>query len=79
VGFDLSPNSKAVGAYTDVALAKKADILATATGFTPDIGDTIPGGFGSAEWKAIVDYVNDAATLDEALAEAAAVQAAATE
>ncbi len=78
-GFDLSPNKHAVGSYTDPALAKKADILAGTSGFTPDIGDTIPGGFGSAEWKAIVDYVNDAATLDAALAEAAAVQAAATE
>jgi alpha-glucoside transport system substrate-binding protein len=79
VGFDLSPNKHAVGSYTDPALAKKADILAGTSGFTPDIGDTIPGGFGSAEWTAIVDYVNDAATLDEALAEAAAVQAEATE
>ena len=79
VGFDLSPNKHAVGTYADSSLAKKADILATAIGFTPDIGDAIPGGFGKAEWKAIVDYVNDAATLDAALAEAAAVQAAATE
>jgi alpha-glucoside transport system substrate-binding protein len=78
-GFDLSPNKQAVGSYADPALAKKADILAGTSGFTPDIGDTIPGGFGSAEWTAIVDYVNDAATLDEALAAAAAVQAAATE
>jgi alpha-glucoside transport system substrate-binding protein len=74
VGFDLSPNSMAVGAYTDTSLAKKADILAGTSGFTPDIGDSIPGGFGSAEWKAIVDYVNDAADLDTALAEAAKVQ-----
>ncbi len=78
VGFDLSPNSQAAGAYTDPALAKKAAILASATGFTPDIGDSIPGGFGKAEWKAIVDYVNDAADLDTALAGAAAVQAEAT-
>jgi alpha-glucoside transport system substrate-binding protein len=74
VGFALSPNKHAVGSYTDVSLAKKADILATAEGFTPDIGDTIPGGFGSAEWKAIVDYVNDATDLDTALAEATKVQ-----
>jgi alpha-glucoside transport system substrate-binding protein len=74
VGFDLSPNKYAIGSYTDVALAKKAEILAGASGFTPDIGDTVPGGFGSAEWKAIVDYINDAATLDAALAQAAAVQ-----
>ena len=68
-----------MGAYTDTALAKKADILASAAGFTPDIGDTIPGGFGSAEWTAIVDYVNDATDLDTALAGAAAVQAEALE
>jgi alpha-glucoside transport system substrate-binding protein len=79
VGFDLSPNKHAVGAYTDTALAKKADILASATGFTPDIGDSIPGGFGSAEWTAIVDYVNDATDLESALAGAAAVQAEALE
>jgi alpha-glucoside transport system substrate-binding protein len=79
VGFDLSPNKLALGAYTDPSLAKKADILATATGFTPDIGDAITGGFGKAEWKAIVDYVNDAANLDDALSEAAKVQAEATQ
>ncbi|MDF1513563.1 MAG: ABC transporter substrate-binding protein [Anaerolineae bacterium] len=78
VGFDLSPNKLAVGSYTDPSLAKKADILATATGFTPDIGDAIPGGFGKAEWKAIVDYVNGATSLDDALTEAAKVQAEAT-
>jgi len=77
VGFDLSPNTKAAEAYTDPALLKKAAILANATGFTPDIGDTIPGGFGKAEWKAIVDYVNGA-DLDKVLAEAAKVQAEAT-
>jgi len=32
--------------YADAALAKKGAILASATGFTPDIGDTIRGGFG---------------------------------
>jgi alpha-glucoside transport system substrate-binding protein len=75
VGFDLSPNTKATGMYADAALAKKGAILATAQGFTPDIGDSIPGGFGNAEWKAIVGYVNDATDLDTALAEAAKVQA----
>jgi len=74
VGFDLTPNMAGEKAYTDPALQKKADILANAKGFTPDIGDSIPGGFGSAEWKAIVDYVNGA-DLDTALAAAAAVQA----
>ncbi|MEA3352082.1 MAG: ABC transporter substrate-binding protein [Chloroflexota bacterium] len=74
VGFDLTPNSAGAEAYTDSALLKKAAVLANATGFTPDIGDTIPSGFGSAEWKAIVDFVNGT-DLAEALAEAAAVQA----
>jgi len=77
VGFDLSPNTKATGHYTEPALVKKSEILASAKGFTPDIGDTIPGGFGKAEWKAIVDYVNGA-DLDTVLAEAAKVQAEAT-
>ncbi|MBW8011135.1 MAG: carbohydrate ABC transporter substrate-binding protein [Chloroflexi bacterium] len=75
VGFDLSPNSAAVGSYEDDQLAKKADALAAASGFTPDIGDTIPGGFGAAEWAAIVDVVSGAASIDIALQNAAAVQA----
>ena len=75
-GFDVTPNIAGSDAYTDPALLKKAAILKNATGFTPDIGDTIPGGFGSAEWKAIVDYLNGA-DLDAALQAAADVQAAA--
>jgi alpha-glucoside transport system substrate-binding protein len=73
-GFDLSPNSQAVGKYTDPQLAKKADALAGASGFTPDLGDTIPAPFGEAEWKAIIDVVQgtDAAT---ALGAAATAQA----
>jgi alpha-glucoside transport system substrate-binding protein len=76
--FDLSPNTGAAGNYTDPALVKKGEALATTTGFTPDIGDTIPGGFGSAEWTAIVGYVNGG-DLDSALAAAAKVQAEATQ
>jgi alpha-glucoside transport system substrate-binding protein len=78
VGFDLSPNELALGNYTDPALIKKAEALAGASGFTPDIGDTIPAPFGEAEWKALVDYVNGA-DLDTALAGAAAAQADALE
>ena len=74
VGFDLSPNNLALGNYTDPALIKKAEALAGAQGFTPDIGDTIPAPFSEAEWKAIVDYVNGA-DLDTALAAAAKAQA----
>lgn len=72
--FDLSPNRHAVGNYPDPELARKADILDQATGFTPDLGDAIPGGFANAEWEAIVDYVNDATDLDTALTEVAEVQ-----
>ncbi len=75
--FDLSPNKGAAGNYVDPALVKKGEALANTTGFTPDIGDTIPGGFGKAEWTAIIDYINGG-DLDAALAAAAAVQAEAT-
>lgn len=72
--FGLSPNKGAAGNYTDPSLQKLGDALATTKGFTPDIGDTIPGGFGSAEWKAIVDYVNGG-DLDKDLSDVAAAQA----
>ena len=75
--FGLSPNKGAAGNYTDPALQKLGEALANTQGFTSDIGDTIPGGFGSAEWTAIVDYLNDG-DLGTALAAAAAVQAEAT-
>ncbi len=74
VGFALTPNSAGSNAYTDPQLKKSAALLANAKDFVPDIGDTIPGGFGTAEWKAIVDYVNGA-DLDTELANVAAVQA----
>lgn len=72
--FDLSPNKGAAGNYSDASLIKKAEAFYNTQGFTPDIGDTIPGGFGSAEWKAIVDFLNGA-DLATVLAQAAAVQA----
>jgi alpha-glucoside transport system substrate-binding protein len=75
VGFDLTPNSAGAGNYADVQLAKKGDALASASGFTPDIGDSIPSGFGSAEWTAIVDVVSGASEIPAALSAAAAVQA----
>lgn len=76
-GFDESPNMKATAAYTDPQLVKKGQILASAKGFTPDIGDTITGGFAKAEWKAIIDYVNGA-DLDTVLKSVAQAQAEAT-
>jgi alpha-glucoside transport system substrate-binding protein len=57
-GFDETPNKAAVGAYTDPALAKKYDMLMNTSGFTYDLGDTIIGGFGKAEWTAIINVVN---------------------
>lgn len=53
-GFDISPNKLAADKYTDVQLTKKAAALATAKGFTPDLGDTIPAPFGTEEWKAVI-------------------------
>ncbi|EKD88653.1 MAG: extracellular solute-binding protein family 1 [uncultured bacterium] len=74
VGFDLTPNMAGSDAYVDPALLKKGQILANATGFTPDIGDSIPGGFGSAEFKGITEYVNGG-DLDAILNTIAAAQA----
>ena len=73
-GFDLSPNKNAVGKYTDAQLSKKAEALANASGFTPDLGDTIPAPFGEAEWKAIIAAVQGE-DIPKALAAAAAAQA----
>lgn len=74
VGFDLTPNMAGTNSYVDPALMKKGQILANATGFTPDIGDSIPGGFGSAEFKGITDYVTGG-DLDTILSTIAAAQA----
>ena len=72
-GFGLSPNKAAEGNFTDPSLKKLADAFYKTAGLTPDIGDSIPGGFGTAEWKAIVDVVNGADVATE-LAKVAAVQ-----
>jgi alpha-glucoside transport system substrate-binding protein len=72
--FGLSPNKGASGNYSDPALQKLDQALSTTKGFTPDIGDTIPGGFGSAEFKGVTDYVNGG-DLDKDLNDLAAAQA----
>jgi alpha-glucoside transport system substrate-binding protein len=72
--FGLSPNMGATGNYTDPALQKLGDAIATTTGFTPDIGDTIPGGFGSAEFQGVTEFVNGG-DLDTILSDLAAAQA----
>lgn len=73
VGFDLTPNAAGATAYVDPQLLKKAEILSSAKNFTADIGDSIPGGFGSAEFKGITDFVNGG-DLDVVLASIAAAQ-----
>lgn len=72
-GFDVSPNAGATGNYPDVQLQKKADIIANAQGFTPDLGDTLGNPFQSAEWTAIINVVQGADIASE-LADAAAAQ-----
>jgi alpha-glucoside transport system substrate-binding protein len=67
VGFDLTPNLAGAGTYQDPVLEKAGGFLAEAEGFTPDIGDTIPGGFGSAKWNGIIEYINDSQDLDTIL------------
>lgn len=65
--FGTSPNKAAAGQYTDPQLTKLGDILASASGFTFDIGDGLGDPFATAEFKAVVDIVQGAdikATLD---------------
>lgn len=72
--FGLSPNLGATGNYSDPSLQKLGDAIAATQGFTPDIGDTIPSGFGSAEFNGVTEYVNGgdlAAILDELAAKQA--------
>lgn len=72
--FGLSPNRAATGNYTDPALQKLGDAVANTQGFTPDIGDTIPGGFGSAEFQGVTEFVNGG-DLDAILSRIADAQA----
>jgi alpha-glucoside transport system substrate-binding protein len=74
VGFGLTPNSAGAEAYTDPALLKMSKILAAATDFTPDLGDSIPGGFTSAEFTGVSDYVRGSRDLVDILDELADIQ-----
>ncbi|MEA4909716.1 MAG: hypothetical protein GYA17_21565 [Chloroflexi bacterium] len=56
-GFDLTPNNMGVGHYPSDQVNKRAEILANAEAFTPDMGDTIGAPFGDAEWQAIISAV----------------------
>ncbi|HOA25048.1 MAG TPA: ABC transporter substrate-binding protein [Aggregatilineales bacterium] len=76
VGFDISPNLLATN-YENEALADRAELLANASAFVPDIGDSIPGGFGTAEFQGITEYVSGG-DLQTILDNLAAIQAEAT-
>jgi len=72
--FGLTPNTAGLPLYDpETALGKLAQILSGAEAFTPDIGDSIPGGFNNAEWTAIINYLNGE-DLQGALDQAAQVQ-----
>src|SRR6266511_3455570 len=71
--FGLSPNNGAAGNYTDPALQKLGEAVASTKGFTFDVGDSIPS-FGSAEFKGITDFVNGG-DLDSILSTLATAQA----
>jgi alpha-glucoside transport system substrate-binding protein len=73
--FGLTPNSGGAGKYADPTLKDLGDLLANPPGpLVADIGDSIPGGFGQAEWTAIINYVNGQ-DLDTQLKAAAQAQA----
>lgn len=65
--FGLSPNKRANGNYTDPQLVKLGAMLASAAGFTFDIGDALGAPFNDAEFKGVVKIVQGGdikATLD---------------
>ena len=73
-GFGLTPNTAGLPLYDEnTALGQLAQILSNAEAFTPDIGDSIPGGFNNAEWTAIINYLNGA-DLQQELDRVAEVQ-----
>ena len=72
VGFDLT-NAAGATAYVDPQLLKKAEILSSAKTSPLISAISIPGGFGSAEFKGITDFVNGG-DLDVVLASIAAAQ-----
>ena len=74
VGFDLTPNLAGRDNYPSQALTDRANILYNADDFVPDIGDSIPGGFGSAEFTGVTDYVNGSRELGVILDELAEIQ-----
>ena len=71
--FSVSPNKNANGNYTDPQEIKFAQMLASASGFTVDIGDALGAPFNDAEWKGLVAIVQGA-DITTTLAGVAAAQ-----
>jgi alpha-glucoside transport system substrate-binding protein len=71
--FSISPNKNANGNYTDPQEIKFAQMLASTSGFTFDIGDALGAPFNDAEWKGIVSVVQGA-DITSTLATVAAAQ-----
>ncbi len=71
--FSISPNKNANGNYTDPQEIKFAQMLASTSGFTFDIGDALGAPFNDAEWKGIVKVVQGA-DVPTTLAATAAAQ-----
>lgn len=76
IGFDVSPNTAAT-AYENEALGARAELLANTEAFVPDIGDSITGGFGTAEFQGVTEYVSGG-DLQSILDNLASIQAEAT-
>ncbi len=73
VGFGITPNQSGASAYTDPMLKKQAQLLYSATQVVPSVGDVVSGGFGTALWKGIINYVNGG-NLDSILSTLATTQ-----
>ena len=63
-----------VADYPDDLLRNSAKILTEATIVRFDASDLMPEALNNAFWNAIVDYVNDPATLDSTIASLDRVQ-----
>ena len=74
-GFGFTPNLGASPADYPEGQQALAEFLASGAA-SPDLGDSIQPTFGSAEWTAIVNIVSGAQSIEAALSDAAAAQAA---
>jgi alpha-glucoside transport system substrate-binding protein len=73
-GFDEDPNKNADGQYIDPIIAKKAEILSSAKGVVPSIGDVMPAPWGTDSWTAIIAAVQDPTSIQTQVDNLAQVQ-----